>query len=102
MTNFRNLLRISRPLLLLDAVLVYFLGVGIARYLGAAVDADIFTLGLAWVLSLQLGAHYLYAYSGKPTLLSPRLRSVPWILKMKKVASDGLIKICLCGLQSQR
>ena len=62
MTNFRNLLRISRPLLLLDAVLVYFLGVGIARYLGAAVDADIFTLGLAWVLSLQLGAHYLYAY----------------------------------------
>lgn len=62
MTNFRNLLRISRPLLLLDAALVYVLGVGIARYLGATVDADIFALGLAWILSLQLGAHYLYAY----------------------------------------
>ena len=62
MKYFQNLLRISRPLLLLDAALVYALGVGIAHYLGAFIDANIFVLGLAWVLSLQLSAHYLYAY----------------------------------------
>ncbi len=58
----RNLLRISRPLFLLDAALTYTLGVGIAHYLGALIDAGMVALGLAWVLALQLSAHYLYAY----------------------------------------
>jgi len=58
----RKLLRISRPLFLLDAALVYSLGVGMAHYLGEYVDAGIFALGLAWVFSLQLGVHFLYAY----------------------------------------
>ncbi len=62
MINFRNLLRISRPLLLLDATLLYTLGVGIARYLGATLSVNAFALGLAWVISLQLSAHTLYAY----------------------------------------
>ena len=62
MTSFRNLLRKSHPLLLLDAALLYTLGVGIARYLGAYIDTNAFALGLVWVLSLQLSVHYLYAY----------------------------------------
>ncbi|MBM3145173.1 MAG: hypothetical protein FJ010_09425 [Chloroflexi bacterium] len=62
MNYARHILRISQPLLLLDAALVYTLGVGIAHYLGATIDMGIFALGLAWVISLQLGAHFLYAY----------------------------------------
>jgi len=62
LNSIRNLLRISQPLLLLDAALVYTLGTGIAHYMGAYINAGIYALGLAWVLSLQLSAHYLYAY----------------------------------------
>ena len=62
LTYYRNLLRISRPLFLLDAALLYALGGGIAHYLGTYSDASIFALGLAWVLTLQIGAHFLYAY----------------------------------------
>ncbi len=69
MTAFRNLLRISRPLLLVDTALMYTLGVGIARYLGAIIDANLFALGLAWLISLQIGAHYLYAYFRQTNLV---------------------------------
>jgi len=41
---------------------MYILGVGIARYLGVIIDVGIFSQGLVWLLSLQFGTHFLYAY----------------------------------------
>lgn len=67
--KIKDLLRLSRPLLLLDSILMYTLGAGIARYLGNLIDVQVFVSGLAWLCSLQIGAHFLYAYfsqTGKP------------------------------------
>lgn len=50
------------PLLLLDAVLVYVLGVGIADYLGTIIDWDTALLGLIWVIALHIGSGYLFTY----------------------------------------
>jgi 1,4-dihydroxy-2-naphthoate octaprenyltransferase len=64
--NLKNFNQLARPLLLIDSALMYFLGVGIARYLGVIIDAQVFIQGLVWVLSLQLGTHFLYAYFAQP------------------------------------
>ena len=55
-------LRLSRPVLLLVSVGQTLLGVGVARYLGYSIDASSFTLGLIWVLLVQLAAIYLNEY----------------------------------------
>ncbi len=55
-------IRLSRPFFLLGAVLLYALGAGIARYLGVAIDWGLYLLGQAWVMTLQLSAHYLNEY----------------------------------------
>jgi 1,4-dihydroxy-2-naphthoate octaprenyltransferase len=54
--------RISRPLFLLGAALVYALGAGVADYLGVTINWGIYFLGQAWVTALQLGGIYLYEY----------------------------------------
>jgi len=53
---------ISGPLRLLGGVVLYALGVGIARYLGNPVDWSRVLLGQTWVITFQLGSHYLSAY----------------------------------------
>ena len=55
-------LRLSRPLFLLGGALSYFLGVGIARYLGHPLDWGVVVLGQLWVSSMQLSTHYLNEY----------------------------------------
>ena len=52
-------LRAARPLYLLGGIALYFLGLGIARYLGTTLDWSVALLGLAWVFLLQLGAAFL-------------------------------------------
>jgi 1,4-dihydroxy-2-naphthoate octaprenyltransferase len=59
-------LRLSRPLFLLGAVLLYALGAGIAHYLGTIFNWGLFWIGLVWVLVLQLSAHYLNEYYNAP------------------------------------
>ncbi len=54
--------RLSRPIFLLGAALFYFLGVGIAHYLGYAINFEVFFLGLLWVSLCQLSAQYLNEY----------------------------------------
>ena len=51
-------LRLSRPLFLVGAFLVYALGAGIARYLGSEIDWNAFFLGQAWITAGQLAVHY--------------------------------------------
>ena len=67
--NFRAIglfIRLSRPLFLLGAALVYALGVGVARYLGVTIDWGLYFLGQAWVTTLQLSTHYLNEYFDSP------------------------------------
>jgi 1,4-dihydroxy-2-naphthoate octaprenyltransferase len=59
-------LRLSRPLFLLGGALNYFLGLGIANYLGHPLDWTIVILGQLWVTSLQLATHYLNEYFDYP------------------------------------
>jgi 1,4-dihydroxy-2-naphthoate octaprenyltransferase len=53
---------------LLGGVLLYALGVGIARYLGAAIDWGIVLIGQVWVTTFQLGSRFLAAYFLLPTI----------------------------------
>ncbi len=62
----RLFIRLSRPFFLLGAVLVYALGVGIARYLGVTIDWGLYFLGQAWVTTLQLATHYFNEYFDSP------------------------------------
>lgn len=59
-------LRLSRPLFLLGGVLNYFLGVGIARYLGIPLNGTVIVLGQVWVTAMQLSTHYLNEYFDHP------------------------------------
>ena len=58
----KNILQKIRPLWLLSTVLLYSLGGGIADYLGEFDDWTTFFIGLAWVLTLQLGFQFLEIY----------------------------------------
>ena len=59
---FRLIIQLSRPLYILIAILLYMLGVGIARYLTGQVDWTSYILGFAWVVLLLLGFQYLSEY----------------------------------------
>jgi 1,4-dihydroxy-2-naphthoate octaprenyltransferase len=62
----RLFIKLSRPFFLLGAILVYALGVGIARYLGGTIDWGLYFLGQAWVTTLQLATHYFNEYFDSP------------------------------------
>lgn len=63
---FRLFIKLSRPLFLIGAALVYALGAGIARYLGVAIDLSVYILGQAWVTTVQLATHYFNEYFDSP------------------------------------
>lgn len=56
-------LRLTRPWFLLGPILLYGLGLAIARYLGEPIVPLIAVEGLALVLGLQLAVHYLNEYA---------------------------------------
>ena len=66
MDRVRLLIILSRPLFLLGGALVYGLGVGIARYLGAPIDWSVYIIGQAYVTTMQLSAQYLNEYFDAP------------------------------------
>ncbi|MBN2548946.1 MAG: prenyltransferase [Anaerolineales bacterium] len=66
MESLRLFIRLTRPIFLLGAAMLYALGVGIAHYLGARVDLLVYLLGQAWVSLLQLSAQYLNEYFNAP------------------------------------
>jgi len=55
-------IRLSRPLFLLGAIVLYSLGVGIVQYLDEPINWGIFILGMVWAVILQLSAHYFNEY----------------------------------------
>jgi 1,4-dihydroxy-2-naphthoate octaprenyltransferase len=46
---------------MLSVVLLYLLGIGMARYSGAIIDWEMVWLGLLWLLALQLSGSFLHA-----------------------------------------
>jgi len=66
MKNFGLFIRLSRPFFLLGGILVYALGVGIADYLGATINWEVYLLGQIWVTLLQLSTQYLNEYYDAP------------------------------------
>lgn len=66
MKNLRLFIQLSRPLFLIGAALLFALGVGVAKYLGATVNWGLYFLGQAWVTSMQLSTHYLNEYFDSP------------------------------------
>jgi 1,4-dihydroxy-2-naphthoate octaprenyltransferase len=59
-------IRLTRPVFLLGGILMYALGVGIAHYLGIAIDWTTYILGQGCVTLLQLTAQYLNEYFDFP------------------------------------
>lgn len=64
--QIRLFIQLSRPLFLLGGALVYALGVGIAKYLGAPIDWGLYFLGQAYVTTMQLSAQLLNEYFDSP------------------------------------
>ncbi len=62
MQTIKLFIRLSRPIFLLGGILFFALGAGIAHYLGAAMDWNLYFLGQAWVTLMQLSIHYLNEY----------------------------------------
>jgi 1,4-dihydroxy-2-naphthoate octaprenyltransferase len=66
MDTIRLFIRLTRPLFLLGAALLYALGAGIAHYLGENINWTIYISGQLWVSLLQLSTHYLNEYYDTP------------------------------------
>jgi 1,4-dihydroxy-2-naphthoate octaprenyltransferase len=66
MNQVRLIILLSRPLFLLGGVLVYALGVSIARFLGEPIDWGLYFIGQAYVTTMQLSAQYLNEYFDAP------------------------------------
>lgn len=64
--QIRLIILLSRPVFLLGGALIYALGAGIARYLGAPIDWELYFLGQAYVTMMQLSAQYLNEYFDAP------------------------------------
>jgi 1,4-dihydroxy-2-naphthoate octaprenyltransferase len=60
--SLRLFFQLSRPLFLLFAILLYIMGVGIARYLSGQVNWLTLILGLLWSVLIMLGFQYLSEY----------------------------------------
>lgn len=68
MKSFRLFIRLSRPLFVLSAALLYILGIAISHYLSGQVDWTAFFLGLVWIVFVQLSFQYLNEYFDLPLL----------------------------------
>lgn len=68
-------LRLIRPLFLVGGFLLYALGAGIARYLGADIDWGTYIIGQIWVTILQLSAQFLNEYFDVPGDLNNQNRT---------------------------
>jgi len=66
----RFIVKATKPIHLLGGVLVFALGVSIARYLGNTIDWALVVLGQVWITTYQLGSHCLQAYFQTP--IDPR------------------------------
>lgn len=79
MKYIRLFLRLSRPLFILSAVLLYILGLGIAHYITGQIDWNTSFIGLAWIVLILLGTQYLTEYFDPQVFYdSPTVKHTPY------------------------
>jgi 1,4-dihydroxy-2-naphthoate octaprenyltransferase len=79
MKSVRFLIQLSRPIFILLAVLLYFLGISIAHYLSGPINWSAFSFGLAWIVLISLGSQYLNEYFDPFALLDdPPAKHTPF------------------------
>ena len=66
----REILRIAHPWLLLASILTYLLGAGIANYLGASIQWQVYLVGQAAILVLLISSYFLREYFDRPAPLA--------------------------------
>lgn len=74
MKVLRLFIQLSRPLYLMNGVLLYFLGIGIGHYLSGQTDWSTALLGFAWLILVLLGTQYLTEYFDPITLSGDPIR----------------------------
>jgi 1,4-dihydroxy-2-naphthoate polyprenyltransferase len=79
MKSLRFLIQLTRPLFILLAVLLYFLGISIAHYLSGPINWNAFSFGLAWIVFILLGSQCLSEYFDPLALLDdPPAKHTPF------------------------
>lgn len=79
MKYIRLFIQLSRPLYLFLAILLYFLGIGIAHYLSGPIDWTAFIYGLLWVVLVLLGFQYLNEYFDPAVMvINPTWKHTPF------------------------
>ena len=66
MNNVILFFRLSRPIFIIGGMMLYALGVSIARYLGIVINWETYIYGQLWVTLLQLSTQYLNEYFNSP------------------------------------
>lgn len=64
MRNIQLFFQLTRPAFVLGVALLYALGAGVADYLGATINWQLYLLGQAWVTLIQLSAHFFDEFFG--------------------------------------
>ena len=59
-------IRLARLPFIVGAMLLFGLGAGVARFLGASIDWNLYLIGQAWVSLVQLSTHFLNEYYDAP------------------------------------
>jgi 1,4-dihydroxy-2-naphthoate octaprenyltransferase len=79
MKYIRLFIQLSRPLYLFLAILLYFLGIGIAHYLSGPIDWTVFIYGFLWVVLVLLGFQYLNEYFDPAVMvINPTWKHTPF------------------------
>jgi 1,4-dihydroxy-2-naphthoate octaprenyltransferase len=68
--------RMARPHFLIGGILLYALGAGIARYLGAGINWDVYLSGQLWVTMMQLSTQFLNEYFNSPADVDNKNRTL--------------------------
>lgn len=81
-------LKVIRPLFLLSEILLYLLGVGMARYYGANPNWNLVILGQLWLLSLQLAGLFLRAYFNTRSISTSKKDKEDLSVRLSRPASS--------------
>jgi 1,4-dihydroxy-2-naphthoate octaprenyltransferase len=94
MQNFFAVLRLSRPIILLLDALTYFLGGGVARYLGHAINYQLFWLGFIVMILAQICMNLLveaFRPSNEPIIKGESIAN-------RKIIHDASLYISIASL----
>ncbi len=79
MKFIRSFIQLSRPIYLLFAILLYFLGISLAHFLSGPIDWTALIYGLLWIVLVLLGFQYLNEYFDPAVMaLNPTWKHTPF------------------------